>query len=329
MDKISFPYRAHSHLALMHVINDCGAWERQDLEVDYQRVISREDAHELVPKAEVEFVSGNHVSTYAAQARGDTWAYVGQSMSSNHIALVTRADTGIESLADLRQRKVGARGNHPYLNAWLYLKQHGLDADKDEVELIRRAQQDVTEPGRPNRKSLMDMVIDNDVEACFLTKPSADFARRNGLKVIDLEPQHMIFYMTMSTSKKLVDERPDIVERVLKGTIDGIAYFKQNREDVIRILMERYDNDGVLDRELAERVYDDLAPKLEPYLYPSMLAISNVYQEALKQDAKNGDAANIHPLALWDFHFLRNIVDSGFVDSLYKDNPEMLKGYGG
>jgi hypothetical protein len=25
MDKISFPYRAHSHLALMHVINECGA----------------------------------------------------------------------------------------------------------------------------------------------------------------------------------------------------------------------------------------------------------------------------------------------------------------
>ena len=66
MDKISFPYRAHSHLMLMHVINECGAWARQDLEVDYDRVISREDAHHLVPKAEVEFVSGNHVSTYAA-----------------------------------------------------------------------------------------------------------------------------------------------------------------------------------------------------------------------------------------------------------------------
>ena len=159
MDKISFPYRAHSHLALMHVINDCGAWERQDLDVDYERVISREDAHDLVPTAEVEFVSGNHVSTYAAQARGDTWAYVGQTMSSNNIALVTRSDLDIESLADLKHHKVGARGNHPYLNAWLYLKQHGLDTDRDDVELIRRAQQDVTEPGKPNRKTLLDMVF--------------------------------------------------------------------------------------------------------------------------------------------------------------------------
>ncbi len=329
MDKINFPYRAHSHLMLMHVIQECGAWARQDLEVDYEKVISREDAHDLVPTAEVEFVCGNHVSTYAHRARGDTWVYVGQTMSNNHVALVTRPDIGIEGLADLRHRKVGARGNHPYLNAWLYLKQHGLDADKDDVELIRRAQQDATEPGRPNRKSLIDMVADKDVEACFLTKPGADFARRRGLKVIDIEPQDMIFYMTMSTSKKLVDERPDLVERVLRATIDGVAYFKQNREDVVRILMARYDDDGALDREMAERVYDDLAPKLEPCLYPSMAAISNVYQEALKQDEKNGDAANIHPLALWDFHFLRNIVASGFVDDLYKDNPQMLTGHGG
>ncbi len=44
----------------MHVINDCGAWERQDLELDCERVISREDAYDLVPTAEVDsgFVDG-------------------------------------------------------------------------------------------------------------------------------------------------------------------------------------------------------------------------------------------------------------------------------
>ncbi len=329
MDHISFPYRAHSHLALMHVIAESGAWTRHDLDVDYERVISREDAHELVPTGKVEFVSGNHVSTYAARARGDTWTYVGQSMSSNYQALVTHPDTGIEKFADLRERKVAARGNHPYLNTWLYLKQHGLDADKDEVEIIKRAQQDVTEPGKPKRKSLMAMVKDRDVDACFLSQPNAELAKRAGLKVIDLEPQHMIFYMTMSTSKKMVDEKPDVVMRVLKAIIEGIAYFKINREETIRILMNRYDNDGKLDRPLAERLYNDLAPKFDPRLIPSMRSIHNVYQEALKQDEKNGDAANIHPLALWDFHFLRAIEDSGFIRNLYKDHPEMLLGHGG
>ena len=51
--------------------------------------------------------------------------------------------------------------------------------------------------------------------------------------------------------------------------------------------------------------------------------------ERKSMDEKNGDAANIHPLATWDFHFPRSIVDSGFVDALYGDDPDMLKGYGG
>lgn len=326
MDHIQFPYRSHSHLVLMHVIQESGAWARQGLEVEYEKQISREDAHKYVPTGEIEFVSGNHVSTYAARARGDTWTYVGQSMSSNYVGLVVRGDSDIEKLSDLRHRKVGARGNHPYLNTWLYLKQAGLDADKDEVELVRRPH----DPDPANRrKSLVDMVRDKDVDACILSQPNADIARREGFKVIDLDPQHMIFYMTMSTSKKMVDEKPDVIERTLKAIMEGIAYFKINREATLKILLEKYGNDGRLDRALAERLYDDVAPKLDPRLIPSMRSISNVYQEALKQDEKNGDAKNIHPLALWDFHFIRKIEDSGFLRNLYKDHPHFLLGHGG
>ena len=49
-----------------------------------------------------------------------------------------------------------------------------------------------------------------------------------------------------------------------------------------------------------------------------MQAISNVYQEALRQDE---DAAKINPLTLWNFHFLRQIDDSGFIDRLYAKQP--------
>lgn len=327
MDHIQFPYRSSSHLVLMHVIQESGAWARHGLEVEYEKQISREEAHKYVPSGEIEFVSGNHVSTYAARARGDTWTYVGQSMSHNYLGLVTRPDTGIETLADLRQRKVGSRGNHPFLNTWLYLKQAGLDADKDEVEIIRKLAPGPD--GKSQRKNLVQMVVDKDVDACMVSQPAATLAKRKGLKVIDLEPQHMIFYMTMSTSKKMVDEKPDVVIRTLKAIIEGIAFFKINREATIKIIMDRYSNEGKLDREVAERLYDDVAPKLDPRLIPSMRSIFNVYQEALKQDEKNGDAKNIHPLALWDFHFLRQIEDSGFIRNLYKDHPQLLLGHGG
>ncbi|MCZ6494729.1 MAG: ABC transporter substrate-binding protein [Alphaproteobacteria bacterium] len=330
MDHVQFPYRSSSHLLLMHVVNECGAWERHGLDVDYDKGINRDEAHILVPTGEVEFVSGNHVSTYAAQARGDTWAYLGQTVSKNNISLVTRPDIGIETLEDVRKRKFGSRGRHPGLNTWLYLKQHGLDPDTDQVEIVREERVELPDGTfKLNRKSLMEMVKDGDVDACFMTLPNKEFAQRDGLKVIDLVPQDMVFFMTVSSSMKLVAERPDIIERMLKGVIEGIAFFKTEREKTIQIIMDKHKKEGDLDRETAELMYDDFAPILEPKLYPGLSAISNVYQEALKQDEKNGDAAKIHPLALWDFHFLREIDDSGFIDDLYKDHPEHLEGHGG
>jgi ABC-type nitrate/sulfonate/bicarbonate transport system substrate-binding protein len=330
MDHIKFPYRSTSHLALMHVINDSGAWARNNLDVEYDKIISRGDAHDLVPKGEVEFVSGNHVSTYAQRAKGDTWAYLGQTVCKNNLTLITRNDTGIEKLEDVRKRKFGNRGRHPGLNTWLYLKQAGLDPDKDEVELINEQRtEDTAGAKKVKGKGLIQMVQEGDVDAAFVNEPRREQARRKGLKVIDIPAQDMIFFMTISSSMKMVKEKPELVKRVIKAVLEGIAYFKINREEVIKILMAKHKKEGDLDRAAAELVYDDLAPRLEPKLYPSLAAVYNVYQEALKQDEKNGDAKKIHPMALWDIHLLREIDDTGFINNLYKDHPQFLAGHGG
>jgi ABC-type nitrate/sulfonate/bicarbonate transport system substrate-binding protein len=330
MDHIKFPYRSTSHLALMHVINDSGAWARNNLDVEYDKIISRGDAHDLVPKGEVEFVSGNHVSTYAQRAKGDTWTYLGQTVCKNNLTLITRPNIGIEKLEDVRKRKFGNRGRHPGLNTWLYLKQAGLDPDKDEVELVNEERtEDTAGAKKVKGKSLIQMVQDGDVDAAFVNEPRREQAKRKGLKVIDIPAQDMIFFMTISSSMKMVREKPEIVKRVIKSVLEGIAYFKIHREEVIKILMAKHKKEGDLDRAAAELVYDDLAPRLEPKLYPSLAAVYNVYQEALKQDEKNGDAKKIHPMALWDIHLLREIDDTGFINNLYKDHPQFLAGHGG
>ena len=39
MDEVAFPYRSSSHLVLLHVISESGAWQKQGLDVDYDRYI--------------------------------------------------------------------------------------------------------------------------------------------------------------------------------------------------------------------------------------------------------------------------------------------------
>ena len=53
----------------------------------------------------------------------------------NH-QLVVRPDSGINGIAGMHEKKLGTRGTHPMLNDWLFMKQHGLDSDRDDIEII-------------------------------------------------------------------------------------------------------------------------------------------------------------------------------------------------
>jgi ABC-type nitrate/sulfonate/bicarbonate transport system substrate-binding protein len=233
--------------------------------------------------------------------------------------LVVRPDSGIDGIKDLKFKKVVTAGSHPALNDWLYLKQNGLDVDRDQVEIINRSrikkgEMDEMEGDNRPQKERWELVKDGTVDATLLTPPKSDIAAKAGLKVIEIEPMPMIHFTTISTSQGFVDKHPDIVDRFLKGMIEGIAYFKTKPRETLKILKERHTTEGVMDDAMAERLYRELARVLEPRLYPAMDAIANVYQEALRQDA---DAAKVNPLSLWNLHYLRQIEDSGFVDKLY------------
>ena len=326
MDKISFPYRSAMHLTLLHVVAESGAWEKHGLKVEYDRPISKADAHKSIASGEIEFVSGSHVSTYGHRARGDKWVYLGQTVNAVRPKLAVLPDSGIQGIPDLRGRKIGTQGAHPGLNDWLYLKQRGLDVDRDAVELINRSslrdRAGLAKPKsageKPNKhEPLWQWVIDKKVDAVFLVEPPDNlFAEEAGLKIIDLEPMPMIWFTTISSSLPFVEKNPDLVQRFLKGLIEGIHFFKTQPERSISIIESRMTEQGPLNRAKAAYAYQLLAPQVEPKLYPTMAAIANVYEEGKREDI---DAKKINPLQLWDMHHVRQIDDSGFIDSLYSD----------
>ena len=310
MDHINFPYRSSSHLLLHHVIAHSGAWAKHGLEVNYDYFISAKDAHADVPTGKVEFVSGNHISTYGARARGDEWVYLGQATNVANLSLVVRKDSEISSIADLREKTIASgseQNKHPNLNEWLYLKQRGLDVDKDEV-VIRAKEEN-------QNKSTIDMILDGDVDAALMTPPNTQLAAVAGLNVIEVESLPMILNTSISTSLRFVQNNPDLVQRFLKGTLEGIAFFMKNPEKSQKIMQETYTRKGHLSDEVVKQVYDNLTETLEPTLYPTLEAITNVYELGKRQDE---DAKKVSPLALWNMQPLREIDDSGFIRDLYK-----------
>ncbi len=318
MDKIAFPYRSGSHLVLLHVIAESGSWEKYGLQVEYDRKIGSVESQKAVASGDIEFIGGNHVSTYGLRARGIDWVYLGQTVNQVNHQLVVRADSGIHGIADLRGKKIGTRGSHPTLNNWLYLKQKGLDLDRDDYEFVSQSvfiegTMDEVETG-PRPPALWQWVKDGTVDAAFMGTPSSLFAQAAGLKVIDVEPLPMIQFTSLSTSLKFTQKHPDIVDRFLKGVIEGIHFFKTRPVETAKIIQKRITRGGGMTIEQATQTQQNLARTLEPKLYPKMAAIANVYEEALRQDK---EARKVNPMELWDLHHIRRLDDSGFIDQLY------------
>ena len=302
MDKVQFPYRSESHLPFLHVVGQSGSWEKHGLDVEYDKYITSEDAHKNVANGSVEFVGGNHLSPYIRRPDGDRWVYLGQSVSLLNHRMVVRPDSGINRVSDLAGKKVASKGQHPGLNTWLFIKQHGLLGDCT----IERMRGDTPH---------WEAVRDGNADAAFITPPADLLARRAGLKVIDVGFLPMVWFTTVSTGLPFVEKHPDIVDKFLRGICEGIAYFKTHRAESIKIIKSKYRDEGELDDEAATYLYDELKMILQSKPYASIQAISNVYEISVQQ---NKAAEKTDPMSLWDFHFLRRIDDSGFIDNLYR-----------
>lgn len=302
MDKVNFPYRSDTHLPFLHIVHESGSWAKHGLEVNYDYEITSEDAHKNVANGTVEFVGGNHLSPYIRRPSGDKWVYLGQTVSLLNHRMVVRADSDINKMSDLKGKKVATKGNHPSLNTWLFIKQAGLLSDCQVAKT-------------KGSKFQWEAVRDGEADAAFVTPPADIQSRRAGLKVIDVPFLPMVWFTTVSSGAVFVEKHQDIVDKMLRGICEGIAYFKTHRAECVKIIKEKYTVEGTLDDEMATHLYEDLKAILQAKPYATIPAIANVYEIAIEQ---NRAAEKCDPMSLWDFHFLRRIDDSGFIDNLYR-----------
>ncbi len=161
--------------------------------------------------------------------------------------------------------------------------------------------------------SLQKKVVDGAV----LTDPSYFIAEDNGFRVLaDLAKMniHYLQSMLVSTRAHLRGNR-DQATRLMRAYVEGIAYFKRNKKESIRIILKKMRMDA--DKEkYAERTYDQYANTyFDRVPYPSLGGIRTVLDSIAKEFPK---AKGADPAAFSDPSILKSIEDSGFIKSLYE-----------
>ena len=219
--------------------------------------------------------------------------------------IITRPE--IKSPADLKGKRVGVTRIGAVSHSVLLMILRRWNMSPTDIQVMQVGTS-------PNMLASLDK---GGLDAAVLTIPSMFVAEDRGYKVLlDLADTDIYYLQTMlATTRSHIRSNRDKVSRFLKGYLEGIAFFKQNRKESLEVVKKKLRISTEQERNL-ERSFDLLSAKYyEQMPYPSLRGVETVLGFVEKDNPK---AKGADPKSFVDDSLLREIEQSGFVKTLYQ-----------
>ena len=183
------------------------------------------------------------------------------------------------------------------------LSERGLNAERDVVFLAAGS-------GAERLVALGNGAID----AAIFRPPHDGFAEKAGFKEL-LDFNKAALYNPASciaSTKSYVHNNRDTMTRILKGFVEGLKFFRENRDYSFKVAAEFI---RTKDPEAVSAVLDSPSRLQEKVPYVPMKGIEFLLKvEALR----NPRAQRFDPAAVVDSSFMQSLESSGFIDALWK-----------
>lgn len=209
----------------------------------------------------------------------------------------------IKSPEDLKGRTLATHipGTSADFAVRLALRKFGIDYKDIQAVMVG---------GSPARVAA---VINGQTDFTMVTEPGKIQGEKAGMKlIIDMAKLKIPFQFSCTvTSGKMIRERPETVEKMVKAMANAVHFFKTNKKETIRIMAKytRGAQPNVLEGSwLAYKVL------LEEDLVPTIEGLNETLAVQASWDAK---AANAKAEDFVDLRFVDNLRTSGFLTKLY------------
>jgi NitT/TauT family transport system substrate-binding protein len=172
---------------------------------------------------------------------------------------------------------------------------------------------------KDNDEPVIAAAVENgSMAGAILAPPLTNQYRSAGLHVlldISTLDEHYL-RLGLTTTRSYLKEHHDIALAMVKATVEAIALIKHDPEGTQAVLAKYLKLDPVAEASSLGDFYDIYATRyLASLPYPSDAAVQAVIKEAA---ANNPDAGKITVAQVVDTSVLREVEDSGFIDSLPK-----------
>jgi NitT/TauT family transport system substrate-binding protein len=210
----------------------------------------------------------------------------------------------IRRAEDLRGKRI-ATSSLGSLGDFLFkyiLRKNGLDPNREVTWLSIG-----TPPDR------LQALFTGAVDATEASYPFDVQAQRKGFRVL-FDARKEVVYPSMSvvTRRKSIVEDRDTVMRMIRAHVEGIAFFKHNKEFSLKVLSKQL---KINDRETLENSYDTYRQDFISVPYPITNGLEATYDYVAQS---RPEIRNRKPEEFVDASFIAELEKSGFIKKLYE-----------
>jgi ABC-type nitrate/sulfonate/bicarbonate transport system substrate-binding protein len=301
LDKLRVSYASvtGNTAGITYIAQRAGLFEKQGLDVELILITGGPASISALLNGDVDLDMRAPVAALQAMAHGVKLTFLLSQSNTLEYDVVTRPE--IKDAKQLKGKKVGIirfGGISELMVRYLFQK-IGLDADKD-IAIIQ--------VGQARFVSMEKGAID----ATVLASAESAYAKRNGFRVLDM-PTLPFFGSTIVTTPALIAKRSDTMMRYMRGYLDGVRLFLNDKERSMQYLgdlLRTKDRDMI---ELSYKNHPQHAMGRKPY--PDMAAVrATINVMSVREPA----VKKLKPEELFTLNYLRQLDQSGFIDQLYQ-----------
>jgi NitT/TauT family transport system substrate-binding protein len=304
LEKLIIGYPAPvASLGIVEVMRKAGLFKKNGLDVDLVYIQGSPILTTAMVSGQVplSFIGG--AAIVASAVGGADTVYLACGINTLYWRVFSTSD--IKTVADLKGKKIGVTtfGSQEDSVIRFILKERGLIPDRDFAL--------VAVGGAPTRLAALSKGV---IQASVFIPPQDIAAEKLGLhELIDMSKLGLYNPGScFASTKAYIKTHRDTVMRVMKTFVEGLRYYKENREFVLKVTADFAQN---RDPNVLNPTYDVVTRFQERVPYVNMKGIEFMLKTLEPRDtrAKTFDPANVV-----DSSFIQELEKSGFIDTVWR-----------
>ena len=301
---IRLAYRDHDRAPVIYCI-EAMAERYYDIHVEIVHIEPQAEFEAALFNGAADVIIEHFEYLHAEAARGKKVTFFCAPQIHRGLKLVVPRN--FRSLDDLKNKSMAVRDlGRPY-TIELWLRKMGL---QDVVRTV------IVKDREIGRWQQWRKVLNGECAACFVSPLYLPDALAAGLKIFPTEEAEIVSNFAQACLSGFAASNSGRMKDYLKAIIHALGLLIHRRKDALEIAArEPMRLMKITDPAELRRQVDSMVEKLRVRPYPTVDAILHTNEIAAHEYGAGVD----NPLMLWDLHWLKELDDEGFIDSLIAD----------